>query len=129
VLLIVHHRGAHVASSPDRCLCAERTRLEPAGSDLAPADQHAFVSEAARTRYERELVDPKCGREHAEDVELREVARRALAESDLPVGLLAGIATASVLAADPVADTITDRLVASAIAGWSSAPLTRAGRA
>jgi len=129
VLLIVHHRGAHVAGSPDRCLCSERTRLEPAGSDLAPADQHAFVSEAARARYERELVDPKCGREHAEDVEFREVARRALAESDLTIGLRAGLATASALAADPVADTITDRLVASATAGWSSTPLTRAGRA
>jgi hypothetical protein len=46
----------------------------------ATADQHVFVSPAARARYERWEVDPRCQREHAEDVEVRAVARRVVAE-------------------------------------------------
>lgn len=74
MLLIVHHCGEHQSASPARCRCAERTRVAPADSALTPSDQHAFVSEAARERYERMDVDPRCQREHAEDVERRNVA-------------------------------------------------------
>lgn len=80
MLLIVHHVGEHQSASPARCRCSERTRTAPADSALHPSDQHAFVSSAARLRYERGHVDPRCEREHAEDVEVRTVARRVVAE-------------------------------------------------
>lgn len=80
MLLVVHHVGEHRSGSPARCRCSERTRTAPADPELNPADQHAFVSEAARLRYERRDVDPRCRREHAEDVEARTVARRLVAE-------------------------------------------------
>ena len=74
MLLIVHHVGEHQSASPARCRCAERTRVAPADSALTPSDQHAFVTAAARERYERVDVDPRCQLEHAEDVERRNVA-------------------------------------------------------
>ena len=80
MLLIVHHIGEHQSASLARCRCSERTRTAPADSALHPSDQHAFVSRAARLRYEREDVDPRCERGHAEDVEVRTVARLAVAE-------------------------------------------------
>lgn len=80
MLLIVHHVGEHVSNSPSRCRCAERTRVAPADSALTPSDQHAFVSAAARDRYERHDVDPRCQREHAEDVDRRLVTGRVVAE-------------------------------------------------
>lgn len=80
MLLIIHHTGEHRSGSPSRCQCSERTRTLPGSWDLNPADQYAFVNPAARARYERWEVDPRCQREHAEDVEVKTVVRRVVAE-------------------------------------------------